>query len=84
MNNTNGLADGSGLGQVNETTLAEAGIVQVDVDMSNTLLDNPTLAVDYDARQLSSTQVRDLMQAMSPALAEWWRTCTLRLGEQGG
>lgn len=79
MNNKNRLADDSCLEQVNEATLAEVGIVQVDLD-----IDNASLAIDYDAQQVSATQVQDLMQRISPAVAERWRTCTLRLGEQGG
>ena len=50
-------ADNRCLDQVDDAKLAKAGIVQLDFDTKK-----PTLAVDYDARQVSAAAVQVRVQ----------------------
>ena len=64
---------------INEAITDQAGIVQVSLHPRDGRLE-----IDYDPTKVSEPAVEKVANQVSPILQERWRTCTMRLGRQGG
>ena len=64
---------------VNRTAKDADGIVRVEVDTQH-----GRLALDYDARHLSSREAEQLARQMATSVAEPMTSCTLRIERKGG